>query len=537
MSPIDTGFLLLGLVLLTALASRRLSIPAPIVFAAVGLAAGACWHLVPALPAVTMPPDLVLFVFLPPLLMTAAYALPLEAFRRNLLPIGLLAVGLVVATIGVAAVVGHALAGLPWAAAVVLGAILAPPDPVAATAVASKTGLSERLVVILEGEGLVNDAVAISAYGIALAALTAGHFNALDALWSVLREAPLGVAVGWVAGWSAGFIRRRTESVPVEVGISLVAPYLAYHVAEDVGGSAVLAVVTLGMLLRASSSKVSSPVARLAARTVWSFLRYASTAAVFLLLGLLMGEIVVDWPRPEVLVAGGVLAAAIIVVRLVWMIVVPRLVGQLRRSSAATPSLGEQVVMGWAGMRGVVSLSLALALPFSLDADGTLRATIIFLTLVVIVVTLLFQGSTLLPLIKWLRVGDPEREQREEDEARALAGRAGADAAAAVADVEADVEALKEPAGAGKRQTHRRRDLVARIASGQVGIARSGGAGQHPEERAPVAAALAAQRAVVDRLRGDGRMSSALAERLDTELDLEAMSSRGEGARLTGDES
>lgn len=530
MSPIDAGFLLLGLVLATTLASRRVGIPGPVVFAALGLAAGAGWHLVPTLPVVKMPPDLVLFVFLPPLLTTAAYALPLEAFRRNLLPIGLLAVGLVVATMGVVAVIGHELVGLPWAAAMVLGAILAPPDPVAATAVAGKTGLSHRLVVILEGEGLVNDAVAISAYGIALSALAAGHFNALDALWSVLSEAPLGVAVGWAVGWSAGFIRQRADSVPVEIGISLVAPYLAYHVADRIGGSAVLAVVTLGLLLRASSSKVSSPAVRLAARTVWSFLRYASTALVFLLLGLLMGEIVVDWPGQRVLVAGGVLAAAIIVMRLAWMLVVPRLVGRLRRIPGPTPSVGEQVVMGWAGMRGVVSLSLALALPLSLAGDGSLRSTIIFLTLVVIVVTLLFQGSTLLPLIKWLRVGDPGREQREEDEARALAGRAGAAAAA-------EVGASTQSADAGNRQADRRRDLVSRITEGQVGISRAGGAGQHPQERAPLAAALAAQRAVVDRLRAQGRMSAALAERLDTELDIEAMSAQAEGARLTGDES
>lgn len=530
MSPIDTGFLLLSLVLVTALASRRVSIPAPIVFAAVGLAAGACWHLVPALPAVTMPPDLVLFVFLPPLLMTAAYALPLEAFRRNLLPISLLAVGLVAATMGVAAVVGHTLAGLPWAAAILLGAILAPPDPVAATSVAGKTGLSHRLVVILEGEGLVNDAVAIVAYGIALSALTAGHFNAMDALWSVLRETPLGIAVGWTIGWAAGFIRRRIDSVPVEIGISLVTPYLAYHVAESIGGSAVLAVVTLGLLLRASSSKASSPAVRLAARTVWSFLRYANTVVLFLLLGLLMGEIIVDWPGPGVLVGGGVLATAIIVVRLVWMLVVPRLVRRLRRSPGPTSSVGEQVVMGWAGMRGVVSLSLALALPFSLDADGSIRATIIFLTLVVIVVTLLLQGITLLPLIKWLRVGDPACEQREEDEARVLAGRAGARAAA---QAHVSMEAL----GSGSLQTERRRDLVARIAGGELGIARAGGAGRHPLERVPLAAALAAQRAVVDRLRAEGNMGAALAERLDTELDIEAMSAMAEGARLTGDES
>jgi len=156
MTGIDVTFIVLGLTLATALLAPRLPIPAPVVFAGAGIGAGAAWHLVPGLPLIRIPPDLVLFVFLPPLLTTAAYALPLQAFRRNWRPIALLAVGLVLATTAIGAVIGHAFAGLSWAAAFVLGAIIAPPDPVAATAVASKTGIAHRLVVILEGEGLVN---------------------------------------------------------------------------------------------------------------------------------------------------------------------------------------------------------------------------------------------------------------------------------------------------------------------------------------------------------------------------------------------
>jgi NhaP-type Na+/H+ or K+/H+ antiporter len=330
---------------------------------------GAAWHLVPSLPAIRMPPDLVLFIFLPPLLTTAAYGLPLRSFRRNLLPIALLAIGLVLATTGLVTVIGHFLVGLDWAAAVVLGAILAPPDPVSATAVAGKTGLSHRLVVILEGEGLVNDAVAIVAYGIALEALTTGKFEAAHALLALLVEVPIGVAVGLVAGWIAGEFRKRIDSVPLEGGISLATPYLAYHLADRFGGSAVLAVVALGFMLRTSSTRVSSPVVRLAARTVWSFLRCGSTALVFLLLGLLIGEIAVDWPGWAVVRAGAVLAVAIIVVRLAWMLVVPRIVAMLGMDRDPTPSLGEQLVLGWAGMRGVVSLSLALALPLTLGEN------------------------------------------------------------------------------------------------------------------------------------------------------------------------
>ncbi len=522
MSNIDVAFVLLALTLATALAARRTSVPAPVLFAVVGIAFGAAWHLVPALPPVRMPPEVVLFAFLPPLLMTAAYALPLQAFRRNLLPIVLLAVGLVLATMGVAAVVGHALVGLSWAAALVLGTIIAPPDPVAATAVASKTGLSHRLVVILEGEGLVNDAVAIVAYGIAVDALVSGHFAWGEVFWSLLRETPTGILIGLLIGGGAALVRRHADSVPLEVGISLVTPYLAYHLAERSGCSGVLAVVTLGFMLRWSSFRVSSPVARLAARTVWSFLRYASTALVFLLLGLLIGEIAVDWPRREVVIAGVILSGAIVAIRIAWMLLVPRLVAALGVSQGAKSTTAEQIVIGWAGMRGVVSLALALALPLSLGGSDQTRNTIVFLTLVVIIATLIVQGATLMPLVRWLKAGDPEREYREERRTRLKARRAG---------VAAIRGANKMTAGFDPEA---RRILIREIDDGTFGIAvASAGGTSHPRNQV-LLKALEAQREVVNRLRDAGRLSGELAERLDTELDLDAISARGEGTRLTG---
>lgn len=520
MSSIDVAFLLLGMMLLTALVARRSSVPAPVIFSVVGFAAGAAWHLFPQLPPVTMPPEMVLFAFLPPLLTTAAYGLPLQAVRRNLLPIGLLAVGLVLVTTAVAAVVGHVLVGLSWATAFVLGAIIAPPDPVAASAVAGKTGLSHRLVVILEGEGLVNDAVAIIAYGLALTAIQTGDFSWSNALWSLLRESPTGILVGLVVGWCAAFVRLRTESVPLEVGISLATPYLAYHLAGRLGCSGVLAVVTLGFMLRLSSTKVSSPVARLASRTVWSFLRYASTALVFLLLGLLLGEIAVALPSWAVVRAGMVLAVAVVALRLAWMLVVPRISSALGRGPDQDTSTAEQLVLGWSGMRGVVSLALALALPLSLGDDGQARYTIIFMTLVVILVTLVLQGATLLPLVRWLKVGDPDRDQREEAEARQLARQAGVDAVTALRDA------------ADSRRAHHA-DLLERLQSGELGIGGSGGRVRNTQGRQALLSALHAQREVVDSLRDCGRMGGALAEQLETELDLDAMAAVGDGKRLT----
>ena len=245
--------------------------------------------------------------------------------------------------------------------------------------------------------------MAIVAYGIAVNALVSGHFAWSEAFWSLLRETPTGVAIGMLIGWGAALVRRRADSVPLEVGISIVTPFLAYHLAEKMGCSGVLAVVTLGFMLRWSSFRVSSPVARLAARTVWSFLRYASAALVFLLLGLLIGEIAVDWPDRNVVVAGVILSVSIVAIRIVWMLLVPRLVRVLGVSRASKSTTSEQLVVGWAGMRGVVSLALALALPLSLDGAGQTRHTIVFLTLVVIVATLIVQGATLMPLVRWLK--------------------------------------------------------------------------------------------------------------------------------------
>ena len=520
MSSIDAAFVLLGLILLTALVARRLTTPAPILFAAVGIAAGLCWHLLPALPPVTMPPDLVLFVFLPPLLVTAAHALPLGSVRRNLLPISLLAIGLVLATMLVGGAVGHWVAGLPWAAALVLGAIVAPPDPVAATAIAARTGLPHRLVVILEGEGLVNDAVAIVAFGIAVKVAASGQFAWSDVLVELLKQAPIGIAVGFAVGWGAKHARVRIDSVPLEVGISMVTPYLAYHLADRWGGSGVLAVVTLGFLLRRYIGHIHSPAARLAARTVWGAFRYASTALVFLLLGVLLGEISVAWPGWSMLWAGVVLAVAVIVLRLAWMLLVPRLVALVSKDARATSNWRQQTVLGWAGMRGVVSLALALALPMSL-APGEVRSTIIFMTFVVIFATLLVQGATLLPLIRLLRVGDAHLDARDEARARTRARRAG-------------VRALKRALDRDASGLARAQRLLPRIADGSVGIAGSGADAGQPGDQIPLMAALDAQRDVVERLRDAGRLGEAVAERLETELDMDEMGAGGEADRLTG---
>jgi Na+/H+ antiporter len=518
MTPVDTAFLLLCLVFATALIAHRLKTPSPVTFAAAGILTGLGWHLVPALPPVRVPPDLVLLVFLPPLLVTAAYALPLASFRRSLGPIAMLAIGLVLVTMLLGAAIGHALAGLPWAAAFVLGAVVAPPDPVAATAVAGKTGLAHRLVVILEGEGLVNDAIAIAAYSVALQAAVTGEFSWGGTLLDFFREAVIGTAIGLVVGWCAMQLRMRVDVVPLAVGVSFATPYLAYHLADRAGGSGVLAVVTLGFLLRHYAPRVASAAARLAARTSWGAFRYATTALLFFLLGLLLGQLSIEWPGWPVLWAGLALALAISALRLGWMWSVPRLARSIDRDRPSS-TWREQAVLGWAGMRGVVSLALALALPASLE-EGGVRTTIVYMTFVVIFFTLLFQGATLLPLIRWLGVGDPELDQRDERDARAIAGVAGA---RTVRQYSSDAQSAD-----------RSKRLSERLASGGIGIATPGSQAERSGDKTVLLAALEAQRSEVARLRDADRLGESLAERLDTELDIDDMVLAGEADRLTG---
>ncbi len=517
MTLIDTAFLLLGLLLIAALVALRAKTPPPVVFAALGIVVGLGWHFVPALPRVSIPPHLVLLIFLPPLLVTAAYALPLASVRRNLWPIVMLAVGLVLATMLLGAGIGHFLAGLPWAAAFVLGAVIAPPDPVAATAVAGKTGLAHRLVVILEGEGLINDAIAIVAYSVALQAAVTGEFSWGGAALDFIRESALGITVGFVCGWAAMQLRMRVNDVSLTVGVSFVTPYLAYHLADRAGGSGVLAVVTLGFLLRHYAARVPSAAARLAARTAWGAFRYGTTASLFFLLGLLLGEISIGWPGWPTFWSGLALAVAISVLRLCWMWTAPRVSMSLNPGHPSS-TWREQAVLGWAGMRGVVSLALALALPMTLE-EGDVRTTIIFMTFVVIFVTLLFQGATLLPLIRWLGVGDPEGAQRDERDARARAGEAG----------ERAIRRHWKRGGISDRGER----LAASIASGSIGIA-SAGSPVGPGDKELLLDALEAQRTEVARLRAADRLGESVVERLETEIDIDDMVVSSEAGRLTG---
>ncbi|MFI5257396.1 MAG: cation:proton antiporter [Gemmatimonadales bacterium] len=516
MTTADAVLLLLLVTLGAAAAGRRIRTPSPVVLAIVGVAVGVAWRYVPFLPRLEFPPRLVLLVFLPPLLLNAAYALPLGAFRANLRSILLLAIGLVVATIVVTAAAARlALPGLPWVAALLLGAIVAPPDPVAATAVAQRTGLSHRLVTILEGEGLINDAVAIVVYQLAVLAAVSGRVTWADMALGIVREAPIGVVVGLVLGWIFVSTRRHLNDSSLETGISLVAPFVTYELAERLGGSSVLAVVTLGFVLRRFDVAMSGPATRLTTRAVWDAVDFVGTALVFMLIGIQIGAATAVRVSGGFIGACALVSASVIGVRLAWMLGVPHLTRLLARSNVPAPSWRELTVLGWTGMRGMVSLALALALPYSTAAGAPFpaRTVVILLSFAVIMATLILQGLTLVPLTRLLRVGDPTTEVRSEQRVRERARRA------ARASIMRVVATNRVPLG----ECHRLADV---IDSGEVGIA----AGGPSESRLVLENALEVQRSIVARAREEGRIGDPLSQRLEAEIDRDLVRLRDEGA-------
>ena len=413
---------------LTALA-RRLLVPYPILLVLGGLALG----FVPGLTRVPLAPELVFFVFLPPILWAAAYFTSFRDFRRNLRPIGLLAVGLVLATtVAVAWVARLIIPGLDWAPALVLGAIVSPPDAVAATAIGRRLAIPRRIVTILEGESLVNDASALVLYRAAVAATVTGSFLLRRAALDFVVAAVLGIVVGLLVGWVARLALARLEDSFVEIGVTLLAPYVAWVGAEAVHASGVLACVAGGIYIRQRYSTLATPVTRLQARAVWEQLVFLLNGIIFIAIGLQLGALH-DLLQPgqfgTVLWWAAAVSLTAIVVRLLWVpvaTVVPRWLSPALRARDPMPPARAMFLIGWVGMRGIVSLASALALPetTATGAPFPFRTEIILIAFGVIVATLVLQGLSLGPIVRRLGFPPEETEQVEEAEARAAGSRA-----------------------------------------------------------------------------------------------------------------
>lgn len=424
---IFVGLLLAVAVL--ALVARRLTIPYPILFVVGGLVIG----LVPGLPKVRLNPDLVFLFILPPLLFPAALFTSWRDFRQNLRPISLLAIGLVLFTTVAVALLAHYFMGLPLAAGFVLGAIISPPDAIAAAAIAERLHVPRRIVTILEGESLVNDATALVAYRFAVVAVATGSFSLAKAGGQFVLVSLGGIVLGLVVGWLAEQFHKRVDDAPIEITVSLLTPFAAYLLAEQVGVSGVLAVVTAGLHLGWRLPELLSFQTRLRGGPVWEMVEFLLNGFVFILIGLQLPEVLGALsgnaiPLPRLIWYALLISVAVIVIRILWVFpatYLPRLLFPKVCRNDPLPQWRHVTIVAWTGMRGVVSLAAALALPLT-KQDGSPfpgRDLILFLTFVVILATLVVQGLSLPPLIRWLGIKDDGSMAKEEREARLKANQ------------------------------------------------------------------------------------------------------------------
>ena len=408
-------FLLVAVAALTTLA-RVLGVPYPILLVVGSSLVG----FAPGVPDVELDPELVLFIFLPPLLFNAAYFSSLRDLRRNLRPITLSAVALVLlTTVGVAVIAHAAIAGLPWAAAFALGAIVSPTDPLAATTIARRLGVPRNVTSVIEGESLVNDGTALVAYRAAVVAV-GGTFDLLHATGDFVINVAGGIAFGVVVGLLLVEVFRRIVAVDVVgVVLSLASGYIAYLPAERIGVSGVLAAVAVGLIVGRRSPELSTASSRLRGYAFWEVLVFLLNATLFVLVGLQLPTILAEQEHSAAALVGlGVLVSlTVIAMRLLWVFTVPYVIRAIDRRPAQIArrsSWRVRMVVAWSGLRGAVSLAAALALP----GDFPERGLLLFLTLCVIFATLVVQGLTLPALIRRLDVHDDGTGEREELRAR-----------------------------------------------------------------------------------------------------------------------
>jgi CPA1 family monovalent cation:H+ antiporter len=493
--------MLAAITALTALAPA-IRVPYPILLVVGGLALG----FIPGVPELTLPPELVLVGVLPPLLYSAAFFTSLRDLRADYRPIGLLAIGLVVATMLGVAAVAHLATGLSWSASFVLGAIVGPTDPIAATAIARRMGVPRRIVTIVEGESLINDATALVLYGTAVTAVVTGAFSFWDASLDFVVSVVGGVAIGLGVGRVVALVRIRLDNIPAEILISLLSGYLAYIPAQALGVSGVLAAVTVGVYLGWNSPALSTPAMRLQGFAVWETLVFVVNALLFTLIGMQLRPILDslgDRSAGDLVADALIVVASVMAVRIAWVF--------------AAGSRQYPAVVGWIGMRGAVSLAAALALPLETDAGAPFpgRDLIIFLAFAVILGTLVVQGLTLPKLLRHLRLEDDGLEEKENTKARIHAAEAALERLEELLD-----EDWVRPETAERLRglyDFRRSRFQARLDGEDDGAIEQ----QSTDYQRLRRELLEAERAAVVGLRRDGRISDDVMRRVERDLDLE----------------
>jgi monovalent cation/hydrogen antiporter len=521
-SPEDSLVLLALLVagITLIVLAQAVRVPYPILLVLGGLALG----VVPGMPEIELPPDLVLVAVLPPLLYGAAFFTSLREFRANLKPIVLLAIGLVLLTMVLVAVVAHAvIPGLSWPVAFVLGAIVSPTDPTAATAIARRLGLPRRLLGVIEGESLVNDGTALVAYRYAVLAVVTGSFSLPSASGHFLLNVVGGIAVGVAVGWMIRQVRLRVDNPPVEITISILSGYLAFLPAYALEVSGVLAAVSAGIYLGWHTLELTSARTRLQGIAVWEILFFVLNALLFALVGLQLPVILdaLSGRSWESLLQYAVVVTVVVIgARFLWVFPATY-ISRLRRREVLDGSAGQPwkgaTVVAWSGMRGAVSLAAALALPLTTDAGTAFpnRELVIFLTFSVILGTLVLQGLTLPAVIRALRVEEDGLEEMEEAKARLHA----AEAALARLDELVDEEWVREDTAERVRGmfTFRRERFSSRFDPEADGAIED----QSAAYQRLLRELLEAEREAVLDLQRSGRIDDDVLRRVVRDLDLE----------------
>jgi monovalent cation/hydrogen antiporter len=415
-------FVLLVATAALAVLANLIRVPYPITLVLGGSALG----FIPGLPSVELDPEVVLLIFLPPLLYGAAFFTSLRDLRAAARPIALLSIGVVFVTMAAVAIVAHEAIGLGWAESFVLGAIVSPTDAVAPAEIMRRIGAPRRLLTIVEGENLTNDWTALVLYRFAVAAVVTGSFSLAEASLEFVLSGVGGLAIGLAAGFVIRNARARIDDPPTEITISLLSGYAAYLPAEHFGFSGVIAAVTVGIYMGWHTPQLTTAVMRIQGVSVWEILIFLLNAVLFLLVGLQLPTVLEDasaYSTGELIGWSLLVSAVVIGVRLLWQYTVPYLVRAVdrrpsQRERRASPR--ERFVIGWAGMRGSVSLAAALAVPLETDAGAAFpdRELIILIAFGVILVTLVGQGLTLGPIIQRLGVAGDGEEEREETLAR-----------------------------------------------------------------------------------------------------------------------
>jgi Na+/H+ antiporter len=495
--------------------ARRIGVPYPSLFVLGGLALG----FVPGVPHITLNPDLVLLVFLPPLLFAAAFETPLRDLRQNLAPVARLSIGLVVfTTLAVGAVAQVLVPTLGWPAALTLGAIVAPTDALAATSVFRRLGVPRLILSIIEGEALFNDATALIAYRTAVLAVVSGTFVLGMALFGFAITAIGGVAIGYLVGRASVEILRRVDDPPVEVVISLLIPFAAYLPADRAGVSGVLAVVTAGFVIGRRLGTVLSPGSRTMWFVTWKMVGFVLNGFAFILIGLELPDVlrgVANRSPLELVGLAALVCAVAIAARFVWIYLSSLLPGSPRRIVARRdPRMAWRLVFlaSWSGLRGAVSLAAALALPRTFPE----RDLILLLTFAVILVTLVGQGLTLPIVVRWTRWDGADAETEEAEFARAT-----------MYQVALDALEVGRPSWPGHQPLFDRLESSLRDRSEHLATEDPAETAERRQERMEheeiQLAVINAQRGAIIELRDSGEINDATLRTIERELDLEEL--------------